>query len=1781
MWSQFAARQEIAAPSTAAEEVSAEAQQQQQQPPAEEEEQIHISDGNGWNDDSFDMEDEEFDTIIDDGGEDPTLSAAVATDANDNAVNTSTTEGWDDSLLDSDELNNSPPRNSANIENDGNGAASNLQTDANNTAAANTGGGGVLGKAAENFGAALLASLDDEEEVDQQQQQTSGRTGFGAGFVMKGLSRFIEAATFPQEEYEEEYVNDDEDEGGGWDDDDNLGMDDDDDFDFSQNDKDNQHEQRRVDDDVENGDKSSNTPQVQNVVKEGEDEIIAQEDAWNDDIDVDDSMFEKEAEGSNGERLDSDENNMKQMLVDDNYEIDKDKSPEPVAEERSSSLPHQQSWYINAMEGGQGGVVYSEKLTASVNEVSNPAALEHDKELLDTATESDSVLPTELTSNVGMPISEMPSTNTSPRSSSEENIAPITQCELKCECLELVMPLPDSNGRGTTNGTPPENDGYGTKTLPDGTTVLVNYEQLLLNEATKRILLQRTVESYERTIAKLESKHRTTLQSNLQHEEKENLLSSQLVFANNEVAELKTLVSHLQQEMQQPQSESHLFEAELTAACNERDQLQNKVTSLQDELKSKEDEVQSLQSSLAEERNESKKLKSENEMLQRECDELQEDLSGKSEEVFQLNRQSSENFADKTSQAVEVARLQEKNVSLRGKVESLQKELDTATEENKQLNLQVSETFANHATKAVEYEQTCDRLENELSAAKDQLTSLRDENEELRNLQRESDAQIIELRALIESMDGDAGEATRLVAENANLKYELEAKVVECKESTDEKNRVDHDLTQAQTELATLREQNDELRVTIESMDGDAGEVNRLAAEVANLKYELESKDAECGVSAAERNQLEATLTDVKADLTKLREENESLHSMQREYDAQINELRATIESMDGDTGEVNKLVAEVANLKYALEEKIVECGESNALKAELKRLRDENESLRLMQRDTDAEINELRATIESMDGATEQVNELVAEVAKLKYELEAKVAECGESAAERNQLEIQLSETNTELSTQKNENESLRVMQKESDAQINELRATIESMDGDTGKVEVLVAEVAKLKYELEAKVAEHNDNINALQALQAKLDNAEECLKETMNGSEGGMEDALKEENYEQSRKLVDLQNTLNAVESSRSDLQLALDEKMRVIESFETQISSLNTQLSEASQLQQEIIVLKKSLEDKSQECESFSSIADELQAALDCTQTDHEKVIRESSGQANEQISKLQAQIADLLKDHNVTMQGMENRLNDASNEIMNLTVQCDDCRQKLEYYQSECARSTNTISKLEDEKVQLSSALESVKSALEENQKEASVNNTSVDIIKEEMKSIINQNKELIERNEAILREKTDAVEALDIKTSQFEQEVSRCNASADMIKEEMESIKNQNKELIERNQALLHEKDGTFKALVAKTTELEREKKLFETSHKANSEAQQTILDLESQLQDLKTTNKRMESDLFENSFAADENDALMKERDELAQEAQVLRDQVKKLSSQVADASSSVAEREALLARISKLEAELNANENVGDLRDELTSIQEEREQLDLDNEELLVQLGLLQQDKLENEAARQVEIDGLREQLSHLKEKYDRLQNDLRSGSAGATNGGNNEGVIERLREEIRQLKQNSATLSKDISLLKLKLADKESEVTSIKEQMENAFNEKDEEIGKLRAAEQKMPYAEEANEEIEAEPFYHDQSPIKAEEEKECYGEEDDDDSLQGLLAEETDSDDFLRSQIVILAQALERAEIRRAQALERIITERKSNADIVTQLGLSVKRFYSTIRRSDGP
>jgi predicted ATP-dependent protease len=60
-------------------------------------------------------------------------------------------------------------------------------------------------------------------------------------------------------------------------------------------------------------------------------------------------------------------------------------------------------------------------------------------------------------------------------------------------------------------------------------------------------------------------------------------------------------------------------------------------------------------------------------------------------------------------------------------------------------------------------------------------------------------------------------------------------------------------------------------------------------------------------------------------------------------------------------------------------------------------------------------------------------------------------------------------------------------------------------------------------------------------------------------------------------------------------------------------------------------------------------------------------------------------------------------------------------------------------------------------------------------------------------------------------------------------------------------------------------------------------------------------------------------------------------------------------------------------------------------------------------------------------------------------------------------------------------------------------------------------------------------------------------------------------------EADNSENMRNLVISLSQALEKSESQRADAIDRLLRERKTNADSLKRLGESVKRFYSTLHR----
>ncbi|KAL7547515.1 hypothetical protein ACHAWF_010806 [Thalassiosira exigua] len=1172
------------------------------------------------------------------------------------------------------------------------------------------------------------------------------------------------------------------------------------------------------------------------------------------------------------------------------------------------------------------------------------------------------------------------------------------------------------------------------------------------------------------------------------------------------------------------------------------------------------------------------------------------------------------------------------------------------------------------------------KAEEELTTAREEADRLRGAVVALQD-ERESWAEEAKLfEAELSAAVGDKEYLEREAeAVRESFRSREEALRAELAEARDESSRLRGERDLMEQERDQLNDKVEDLVGIAAAADAAAtstpneeGE-RALRATVESLQQEMMEKDDEIEQLNAERDLLHHKLRETeqsnggklftKAEMLSADGPGEDQRERNEAFGRELSEKHAEIERLNGQMA-VQEIQSEQLTQSIQRErecwhkerEKLrEECvareerdrlrGDVATFRDEILRLRDENGSLLEAQRASHLQIAELQASVESMDhggGAAEEVDRLAAEVASLTYELSEKTTECEESATEARTLRARLNDAEGQLvevsktaeaaACLEAVNESLKnqvidlqstcrtLERQKSDMERNlEERAVIiqriednaRSLNDQVSKMTTIENELSHVRKSLDAKEVECAESASALKVLETELDAAKASLA-TCNGSshEGdhstGQIEQIRAEKSALNQQLASLRVESGARER---DLEQSLKGQQGTLDGLKAQVQELMAQAADSTTLREELAHVSSSLESKERECRTISKARDELESALREARSEREVVvamIQEDADGARDKIARLESQAADLLRDHNATMQDKEGQLSDSLRQVSTLNAQCEEYTIKLENAKKECTNAAKKhgeqVSKLLDEKAELSTSLQTLQSALDVKQTEATGNvskveqlQRTIDEMQTEINSMESTHQELLQNNQSLAQEKSEQL-TQSLKTNAYaaEQQVNLLQLECTQLRSTLASCQ------------------------------------------KRCIDAEETATSLKEQLQSVKEANVQLEDKLFDASFEKTESDQLFKENESLRKERGELRKETQVLSQQINDLASladnttksdsalpngniSSPEKEALLARIKSLEEELNAK-NLNELRDELTSLHEERQQLDLDNEELLIQLGLMQQGKLETQAGCEVELEALREQVLALQDRCNLLQNGQDRDQVATLSEKNehlnqtisqlnseNDSLKEQIGELTQKIEglelqktQTIKTLRQKLGLLELKLADKEEEVESAKNEMRTALERKDNEISKLtmdcssRTTELKQlsDRLDAANHEmgsfssqIEVLQSRHEQEksnhfPDDVGEEKD-YRVDDDDISLQDLLAEAVldSGDDYLRSQIVVLAQALERSELQRADALERIFSERKSNGESLRQLGESVKRFYSTVRCGD--
>ena len=1521
-----------------------------------------------------------------------------------------------------------------------------------------------------DFGAALLAFVDNNDDDDGDEKaihENRGRNkesggGFGRGFVLQGLSRFIEAATAPQHQQQDEEEDDDEevDVQGN---DDNSYVDDNNDDDNNNEINDGWDDDAGFDmndisiDDVDNNNideyyANYNSSQIETTntldVISAAAAAAAAMPSYNNEIpitetnnSIDDDDHDDDDEG----KVVCDEN---KILSDDNTMPSHWQQPTPrdrlIIEENSPLLlldsgmksttndgisDSIKDFVTNAettleleftknawktpprgVSGNQSTPFYDQPSTGSRRSIFEVLTSQEKfgqqqqqqqqkqqwVEEDECAEEEGDVLSKSLTDFVKNLDTEL--TNFTTRNDVDDDGMNnyvqhhqlmstqdmLEQTELQFKDMDVIMPLPNNyTSTGDEKKTDQLESGIGYKTLPDGTTVLVNYELLLQKEATKRILFQRSVQTYENALHSLQSKHQSSLELAQEQE-------SQLAIAHNEITQLQELVFRLQDEKENIISNQQSYEVELAAAMNDKEYLEREVETIQEDLKVK-------------------------------------------EEVCERNAELQRNFEELLQHSdTERSRLTDQ-------VEKLQTDTLVLQEERDQLQIQVKE-----------------------------LTST-------------------------------------IVTDSHTASY----------------------TESLQLEIDRLNTQVNKLLTNEASSSARLHEYDRLRESFTSLQEEMNS-----------------TLS----TLSMLQDENESLRSVQREYEGQISELQATVESIDSDSSEANRLAAEMAALKYELGAKSSEC-------------------------------DDLLVVLQSLQTKLENADARLGEV----KDYEARLTDCCRS------LESQKVDLHNEL--------------EDSTSTIQHLKLQVETTEI---KVAVLDEERSMLRTSLEDKSKELEHASALVESLQSELNatiaNSDKDIHHTV------IDQSRKDDNSELCKQLEDLRGKCSILEDQKLDLEKSLVEKSNTLQIFETQIENLNTNVSQSLQLQSELSYMRQTLDDKVSEYEAMATSYQQLRTELIDTQSEREELItkyQHEDNQSQEQMSRLQSQIADLLKDHNSTMVSLEEKLNSTMQENSELQSQCEDLSTRLKAAENECtnismskidsdAKYSDEIANLRDENLSLSTAIHEAQSTLRAKNLKASADDAEVkqlhkntDALKEELALITRSRQEISDANERLLREKTEILNSIESGAS----------------------------DAIDQAQVMSEE----LNKLHADLAISENERMI----------ATQTIADLTEQVHHLTDSKTELEEKLFDASDTLEtdrlvnENTSLRNEKTQLEKETHELMKQIVELSSQIETGIASSDgifihdEKEVLLDRIRILEEQLKS-ENLDELRDELSTLHEERHHLDLDNEELLVQLGLMQQGKIEIEAEREIELDTLKEQVMNLQDQCTRLQHDLDESRRNSSSirdedqststktlkdenvslrqtvddvSSENRSLRDRIshlvlleENKVLQIARNSDNdtevkeLHQKLSLLELKLAKKEEEVITLVNESSSNKSKLMETTAALAVKNDEMIAFNDQLESLQNKFQHHVVDLDTCDDTQEENNREDDDDvSLQNLLAEASlDSDDYLRRQIVILAQALQRSELQRADALERIYNERKVNADALCQLGESAKRYYSTVK-----
>jgi chromosome segregation ATPase len=1167
-----------------------------------------------------------------------------------------------------------------------------------------------------------------------------------------------------------------------------------------------------------------------------------------------------------------------------------------------------------------------------------------------------------------------------------------------------------------------------------------------------------------------------------------------------------------------------------------------------------------------------------------------------------LNSQLSQRLQGETLESTtlrgRIADLESQVQVSQDRVEELWRGQQAALEAAEALRLEMSDLITQRGQSSAEAASEFDRVKKELS---DQVCSLREENEVLRGEICKKDDVASELKAKhddLTSAESKLSEEIRLLKSEREEHARQKEEAVAAKEMLlrDESERISRELGETSEKLHSLQLANEQLSST---------------------KHELEQR-----LFAAERNVARSASKEIESveRESKYKEEIEKLQQMASEAASAKDLERHFQDKISLLQTEAKKKSDEIEALRGILNATEIKLSESEAKNfAQMKESArfDKDKQIRMatledelvsVRSDHKAELDSRDAKEAAMEKKMNEILEELHHVMKVKEELKDRVQALLETVEDNDKLQEDLRRLEQERKS-RSEHE-LRQQEAHSKA-LAEAEGEIYSLRSAHAEA---ASTIEALKHELTSMRNEKNNNSKddgTIESLKLELSSQAEVLSKRearIRLLENDIEEAkvLNDDlsvRSKQASELHDLVHNLkNTISSLEQDAQLYNQEQREL----QSRLSSLSEELSKATLERDQLQRLCAQQQDTIMNLQDELRIASESKAKFHVHSQDFQNQIHATEKRLQATMEQLQSRDdreGQLRADIDMLLAERDNLLSEKralEEDSEEMLVQLGLDKEHLDLKEKEIAALHDALRSTERINVQTTDSLHVA---------EEKIRQLELEKANSDLKPIRNQNGNM---QREVVEELRQEIENLTIENADLRQQIDDLSSSKAFSDEEVHRLANEVQILrdhlqdFEAQGTKLTDVEAAKIEYYERANELERRASNLDTVCKTQKEEINRLLEAlrhaeEARQSSLASSVSTQRIPTLEMELSHKQE--LIQEKEQTIQE---LRQQLEHLCH-----LSSIPENKVLAEMsdaIDFVNLRLRESEQLGRTREahmdtlEIALAAARADLLETKNklsttEDALMKLQTnVDPNKEENHLREYYEtlLAESRQSISHLKLKLHRAEEhnaDLDDRLDATTNGLSSH---QRLLQDKQELSNIVAEKEKEIELLKVDILKfQQTKATSAA-----ANQDKDEAMGKeivslrdsIKKKSDKLANLEQQLSTISVELSTAKSLLSSKDEELERVSLELEDTRAQQLeetqrvaarvlesdmSREEAESTDNMRQLIISLSQALEKSEIQRADAVERLLRERKTNADSLKRLGDSVKRFYMTL------